>query len=191
MMEADRRKWNERYAGAGFLLGTGPSAFLAESIDLLKSRCPGRRALDIACGEGRNSIFLAQSGFLVTGLDISEQGLAKARRRARSEGLTIRFRRTDLEKRTFAGPFDLIVNINFLLRGLFPVMVEALSPGGIVLVETLLDGPLAPPTTNRSFLLQQGELEQLFCSLPGSILHASESPQASSPSARLIFQKEG
>lgn len=188
-MEADRRKWNERYAGEGFLLGTGPSAFLADSIDLLKSRCPGRSALDVACGEGRNSIFLAHSGFLVTGLDISEQGLAKARRRARSEGLSIRFRRTDLEKRTFSGPFDLIVNINFLLRGLFPVMVEALSPGGIVLVETLLDGPLAPPTTNRRFLLQSGELEQLFFPLPGSILHVSESPSASSPTARLIFQK--
>jgi tellurite methyltransferase len=77
-MTDDRDKWNDRYAGAGFYLGPDPSRFLAENIALIKDLAPGKKALDIACGEGRNSIFLARHGFAVTGLYISEEGLTKA-----------------------------------------------------------------------------------------------------------------
>ena len=188
-MEADRKKWNERYTGEGYLHGTKPSAFLQENLDLVLTQIHGRRALDIACGEGRNSIFLAKQGFQVTGLDISEQGLAKARRRTRKEGVSIAFHRVDLEGYTFTPSFDLILNINFLLRELFPVMVAALAPGGIALVETILDAPQAPPTSNRLFLLQPGELARIFNGFAGTILHSSELPNAPLPRARLIFRK--
>lgn len=58
-MDADRIKWDERYQGEEYFFSLGPSRFLADSLELVSSLLPGRRALDLACGEGRNSIYLA------------------------------------------------------------------------------------------------------------------------------------
>src|SRR5512135_76057 len=112
-MEDDRIKWDNRYQGEGLFLGPQPSAFLVEQIGLIKSACPGRRALDIACGEGRNSIFLARQGFMVTGIDISREGIAKASKWATAEHLDIEFLQADLEVYEFGGDWDLIINFNF------------------------------------------------------------------------------
>src|SRR5512137_837356 len=89
IMTDDRGKWNQRYAGAGLYLGRAPSRFLAENIALIEGLTPGKTALDIACGEGRNSIFLAKNGFDVTGMDISEEGLVKAEQWAKTDGLAV------------------------------------------------------------------------------------------------------
>lgn len=85
-MESDRTKWNERYADDEYQMGLAPSRFLAERIELISSLSPGKRVLDIACGEGRNSIFLAHHGFQVTAVDISDRGVEKGRRRLAVEG---------------------------------------------------------------------------------------------------------
>ena len=71
-MEADKIKWNRRFGSEDSFLGERPSPFLLQEIKRIKRLAPGKRALDIACGEGRNSIFLARQGFLVTALDISD-----------------------------------------------------------------------------------------------------------------------
>src|SRR5512135_1689314 len=137
-MEDDRGKWNARYKGAGFYLGPEPSAFLADNIALIEALAPGRKALDLACGEGRNSIFLARHGFTVTGLDISEEGIAKANRWAETEGRAVSFSCADLEGFAFAEKYDLIINFNFLMRDLIPKMVAALNPGGVIVFDTIL-----------------------------------------------------
>ena len=116
-MEHDRLKWNSRYAAEGFFLAR-PSRYLVERIGLVESLIR-QESFDIACGEGRNSIFLARRGFAVTGVDISEEGLAKAARRAAEEGLEITFLREDLESTEY-DTWDLILNFNFLLRDLIP-----------------------------------------------------------------------
>jgi 2-polyprenyl-3-methyl-5-hydroxy-6-metoxy-1,4-benzoquinol methylase len=188
-MEEDRSKWNERYSGAGFFLGPRPSQFLAEQLERLIALCPGRRALDIACGEGRNSIFLARHGFAVTGIDISEKGIAKARQWMEEEGLAIDFRVADLENYTLTATYDLIINFNFLLREMIPAEVDALSPGGLLVFDTILDTPSLVGCHTRRFLLRQGELPTLFAPFPGAILHHEEFPCAVNPTARLIFRK--
>ncbi|MEI6703444.1 MAG: SAM-dependent methyltransferase, partial [Deltaproteobacteria bacterium] len=86
-MEADRIKWNRRFESEDSFLGVHPSPFLSREIDRIKVLVPGHTALDIACGEGRNSVFLAQNGFLVTGLDISDVGLSKGIVRANTAGV--------------------------------------------------------------------------------------------------------
>jgi len=184
-----REKWNERYAGAGFYLGPEPSRFLSGNISLISTLLPGKKALDIACGEGRNSIFLARNGFAVTGLDISEEGLAKADRWAKAEELVVAFRCTDLENFEFTESYDLIINFNFLLRDLIPRMVDALKPGGVIVFDTILDTPTLEGSHNRSFLLQPGELRTIFASFPGEIILYEELPFGPSPTARLIFHK--
>ncbi len=164
---------------------------MAERIDWVESLVPGRKALDIACGEGRNSIFLARRGFAVTGIDISEEGLAKAARWATKEGLEIAFLRADLEEYEFTESYGLILNFNFLLRDLVPKMVAALSPGGVMLFDTILDSPALPGVHRKEFLLQPGELAALFADFPGTFLHYEERPLDVSPTAKLIFRKQG
>jgi 2-polyprenyl-3-methyl-5-hydroxy-6-metoxy-1,4-benzoquinol methylase len=187
-MEKDRLKWNERYAGEGFFIGRNPSAYLENYISLIESIVPGKKALDIACGEGRNSIFLARHGFEVTGLDIAEQGLAKAERWAAREGLGVTFRQVDLENFQFAETYDLIINFNFLLRDLIPRMVAALNPGGVIVFETILDTPELIGSHQKAFLLQPGELAGIFAHFPGKVMCAEECSDGPASTARLIFQ---
>ena len=188
-MEQDRIKWNGRYGGEGFFLGPHPSAFLAEQIALVEAMLPGRKALDIACGEGRNSIYLAGLGFDVTGMDISDQGLAKASRWATEEGVDIAFIREDLEAVPLSGRWDLILNFNFLLRDLIPQEVDALNPGGVILFETLLDSANLPGEHNPEFFLQPGELAGIFARFAGTIHHSEECFLAGTAVSRLLFQK--
>ncbi len=188
-MEGDKAKWDERYNREGYFLGPTPSRFLTEHIGFIKTLCPGRTALDIACGEGRNSVFLAHHGFKVTGLDISEAGIDKACKWMESEGLRIDFRVADLERYEFTGTYDLIINFNFLLRDLIPKEVQALNPGGVLVFDTILDAPTLQGVHNREFLLQPGELKALFERFDGKLLHYQENPLDATPTAKLIFQK--
>jgi 2-polyprenyl-3-methyl-5-hydroxy-6-metoxy-1,4-benzoquinol methylase len=186
-MTDDRVKWNKRYGGDGLYLGRDPSRFLAENIPLIKDLAPGKKALDIACGEGRNSIFLARNGFDVAGMDISEEGLVKAEQWAKAEGLAVAFRCIDLETFAFNESYDLIINFNFLLRSLVPIMVQALNPGGVIVFDTILDSPSLEGFHNREYLLQPGELREIFSPFSGEILLYEELPFGPSPTARLIF----
>lgn len=188
-MESDRQRWNERYRTEEYLMGDRPSKFLVESLPLITGHCPGRRALDLACGEGRNSIFLASQGFSVTGVDIAEEALAKAERRAAAAGVRVDWISADLEGVVIPGCYDLILNINFLLRDLFGKCVAALSPGGLLLVDTIMAGPGAIVPHDPLYLLQPGELATLFAAYPGRILLSEELPEGKNPTARLIFQK--
>lgn len=188
-MSDDRGKWNRRYAEKGFYLGRDPSQYLAGNINLIMSLTTGRKALDIACGEGRNTIFLAKNGFSVTGLDISQEGLAKGEIWAKREGANIDFLCTDLEVYEFSETYDLIINFNFLLRSLIPKMMDALNPGGVIVFDTILDTPTLEGFHNREYLLQPGELRTFFCRFPGKIIGYEELPLGPSPTARLIFHK--
>lgn len=190
-MEHDRVKWNSRYSSDDFFIGPDPSAYLEESIGLIESLVPGKKALDIACGEGRNSIFLARRGFAVTGLDISEAGLAKASRRAAEAGLTIDFRQADLEGYGFSETYDLVLDFNFLLRSLLPRLVAALNPGGVLVLDTILDAPALAGVHTKDFLLQPGEIESLFAAFPGKVLQCEERPFDTVPTGRLLFRRQG
>ena len=188
-METDRIRWNERYAGDEYQMGLAPSRFLAARIEQIKALCPGRRALDIACGEGRNSIFLARHGYHVTAVDISDRGIEKGVRRMRVEGVSVDFRGGDLERYAIGERYDLIVNINFLLRELIPREVAALTPGGVILFETILDSPRLPGGHTKQFLLQPGELHRLFSGEAGEILESAEFPDSETPTARILFRR--
>jgi 2-polyprenyl-3-methyl-5-hydroxy-6-metoxy-1,4-benzoquinol methylase len=72
----DRHQWDERYSGDDLVWTSTPNQFLvSEVVDL-----PPGRAVDLACGEGRNAVWLAEQGWEVTGVDFSAVGLAKAQR---------------------------------------------------------------------------------------------------------------
>lgn len=189
-MEEDRIKWNSRFGSQDFFLGERTSPFLAKEINRIKLLSPGLDALDIACGEGRNSLFLAQHGFRVTGLDVSDVGLAKGHNRAVAQGLDINFQRVDLDDGMIAGRFDLILNFNFLLRDLIPKEIEALNPGGLLLFDTIVASEVLLQAHQPSYLLQQGELSRLFGRYDGEILFSEESISGEMPTARILFRKD-
>ena len=188
-MDADRIKWDQRYGGEEYFFSLGPSRFLADSFELIASLLPGRRALDLACGEGRNSIYLAQNGFEVTAVDISGLGLERGRKRALQLGAAVDFVQADLDRWRPQGAYHLILNFNFLMRPLIPWMVDALHPGGMVVMETILDAPGLEGGHTKDYLLQPGELGRIFSALPGEMLLLEEDGSLETPVARVLFQK--
>lgn len=190
-MNEDRIKWNERYSGEEFFFSRTPSPFLARSMAVVSAMVKGRRALDLACGEGRNALYLARNGFEVTAVDIAERGLERGRGRAVEMGLDVTFVHADLEQWLPEGNFDLILNFNFLLRPLVPWMGEALSAGGVVVMETILDAPGLEGGHRKDYLLQPGELGKLFGALNGKVLLLEEDTAIETPVARVLFRKAG
>jgi SAM-dependent methyltransferase len=101
-----REDWDARYAAVENLWAAKPNRFLVAEVGELE---PGR-ALDLACGEGQNAIWLATLGWQVTGVDYSEVAIAKARGRAEREGIDADFVCADLVSyEPEAAAFDLVV----------------------------------------------------------------------------------
>ena len=134
-MKADQPRWDKRFGRMEFALGKEPNPFLKRHIHLL----PKGRALDVATGEGRNAVFLAQNGFDVDAVDISQKGLKKAQKLAREKGVKINTFLVDLDQYPIAKErYDLIANFYFLKRSLIPRIRKGLKKGGRVVFETYL-----------------------------------------------------
>jgi len=157
-MQSDRQKWNEKYRHEAF--SSDPTPLVKKYAGL----APEGRALDIAAGSGRNALYLAQKGFSVDALDVSDVALQNmSGRHPKIYPVCI-----DMDSFDIPGErYSLIVNIRFLNRRLFPYIREGLIPGGILLFETYLDGPTqeANGPTCRDYLLRENELLHAFLSL--------------------------
>ena len=147
MTEKDRKKWDARYLkGLG---GMKPSLILVKYCHL----SPVGKALDIACGNGRNSLFLAEKGFTVDAVDISK--VATSQLAGKHPNINVIC--TDLDTwNVQPNQYELIINIRFLDRRLFPMIYEGLKPGGLLLFESFLDGK------KERYRLQQNELLRAF-----------------------------
>jgi cyclopropane fatty-acyl-phospholipid synthase-like methyltransferase len=88
-----RAFWDERFRTQDYIFGTEPNAFLAAQAHWFR---PGHRVLDVACGEGRNSVWLAGLGCDVVSLDISPLALGKARRLAAARGVSVEYVDADI-----------------------------------------------------------------------------------------------
>lgn len=174
MSESDREKWDTRYREGTYEARTYPSPFLSAWLTRLPPSLAGSRALDVACGAGRNAMHLAHAGFRVDGVDISRAALERAERSARERGLEVNWRPVDLDDAVLeAGAYHLISVIRFMHRALAPRLVEALAADGWLLFEhhvhssRNVGGPRSP-----DFRLQPQELLRDFSSL--RVLHYEE-----------------
>lgn len=138
-----REDWNRRYAGVDSLWSAKPNRFLVAEVEALE---PGR-ALDLACGEGRNAVWLAEHGWRVTGVDFSDVALAKAAELAASRGVEVEWVVADvLDYEPDPRGFDLVALLYLqlpreeLLQALRSA-VGSVAPGGTLVV-------LAHDTTN-------------------------------------------
>ena len=171
--------WNQRYAGDELLFGEAPNDYLrAQAPRLPRSG----RALCVADGEGRNSVWLAQQGFDVHAIDISEVGLAKAQLLAAEAKVSIQFELADVlawswppaaydaEVATFiqfVGPRD--------RSRLFSMMRQALRPNGLLLLhgyrpEQIALGTGGPPQIENMYV--ESLLRAEFRDLNIEYLHA-------------------
>jgi SAM-dependent methyltransferase len=163
---AERDKWDARYRDGAYEGRTHPTALLATWLpDFTRGR-----ALDVACGAGRNSLYLAANGFEVTALDISSVALDRGRRAAAERGLAVDWQCADLdadpERVLPPGRFDLIVWARYVHKTLMPYLIARLAPGGALLCEQHLitDEPVAGPTST-AFRLAPGELNRAAAGL--------------------------
>ncbi len=156
--DGSRQRWNRRYRDDG--ASSAPSTFVTEVEPHLP---PSGLALDVAGGAGRHALWLARRGLDVTLVDVSDEAVALARRRAAAERLELEAGRLDLEADPLPrGPWDVILVIHYLQRDLFPALREALAPGGImaVAIATIrnLERHERPPA---AYLLAEGEAPRL------------------------------
>ncbi|MCK4404014.1 MAG: class I SAM-dependent methyltransferase [candidate division Zixibacteria bacterium] len=117
-----------------------------ESIIKMMDLEPKAQILDLCCGYGRHSIELAQRGFVVTGYDLSDSFLKKAKKDSAALGLKIKFMKGDMRKLPFENQFDVVVNI-FTSFGFFDRekddlrvlkgVCKALKEGGLFLLDLI------------------------------------------------------
>jgi cyclopropane fatty-acyl-phospholipid synthase-like methyltransferase len=137
--------WSKRYTDAGeaYLFGTEPNRFLARREALLQN---GRSALSIADGEGRNSVWLAELGLEVTGIEISAVAIDKARHLAAARKVDVRFLQADMlapgwPPTEMHGAFDWVIGIFIQFVGpewrerQFEVMKQLTRAGGRILLQ--------------------------------------------------------
>ena len=131
-----REDWDRRYADVENLWSAKPNRFLVAEVEPL----PPGRALDLACGEGQNAIWLATLGWDVAGVDFSEIAIAKAQARAEREGVAVDFAVADLlEYEPEPGAYDLVLLLYLHLapperRLVLERASAALAPGGTLLL---------------------------------------------------------
>lgn len=179
----NRVHWDARYRAPQ---PRSPSAFLERWLERLPAQGSRNRALDVACGTGRNTITLAQHGYHVLGVDISPVALAIARQHARAEGVDLELAALNMDDWPLPhAHFDLICVFRFLERPLCARLPVALKPGGVLIYETFTvaqrqyeGGPRAD-----AFLLQPHELPTLFPTLDvleytESVVHEDGRPRA-------------
>ena len=191
MSEGDRVKWDARYEQGAYTQRPCPSEFLRQHIGHLQ---PGR-ALDIACGAGRNALYLAQQGWQVDAIDISAVGLEHAQCAARDANLQVNWHCQDLLDHPHIprSDYQLIILFRFVAMQLLEQLPAHLLAGGLLMVEEHMvwATPVTGPGSNR-FRVAPGTLKsclpamQVIVEEEGAVVDADGSTAALS---RLLVQK--
>jgi 2-polyprenyl-3-methyl-5-hydroxy-6-metoxy-1,4-benzoquinol methylase len=182
MSEVDREKWDRKYAARRQRWPGQPAEWLQEHLPQLR---PPGRALDLAAGDGCNSLLLASRGWTVDAVDVSAEGFAIGKPSAGP--LPIRWIVADLDDyQPPPAQYDLVLCFKFLDRARLPdIVMSALKPGGLFLAETVNwregESPDAH-VTNPDYLLQPDEWPALFPTL--QVLEHDQSGTTSKFAAR-------
>ena len=189
MSKQDRTKWDQRYAEDSYQKNN-PVTLLQDWLP----KFPAGKALDVACGIGRNAILLAGAGFQVDAIDISPEGLKQAKQTAKSQGLNINWVEHDFDQPyPFDTDYDLIVVMWYVNLPLITRLCDCLVPGGYLLCqEHLVTNQAVIGPRNSGFRVLPGQLREAVSGL--NVLLYEESietnPQSEQvASARAIVRK--
>ncbi len=170
--------WDERYSGDVYHYGTEPNAFLVEHYSLLQNP-----VLSLSEGEGRNAVFLAKQGFQVLGVDYSEIGLQKAQELALANKVTIQTAVADMasftpEPNKYGAVISIFAHYSSKIREqLYPLVEQALKPGGIFLLEAYVEEQLPRSTggpKNLDHLMTIDKVTREFSELETILLRETE-----------------
>ncbi|MEE8171115.1 MAG: methyltransferase domain-containing protein [Phycisphaerae bacterium] len=159
---------NHRVVGSARVRMWRPHALLREALGVIaESRgASGRDALDVACGAGRDAVFLATQGWCVEAWDILPDALERANDLARRNLAAITTRCVDLEGHSDwpRERYYLVMVFNYLYRPVFPRIQAAVRPGGWAVYETFVEPQRERYGRPRreAFVLQRGELRGFF-----------------------------
>lgn len=169
MSMADKQKWDKKYTQMEALMQPRPpSAFMCKQIAAIA----GGKAIDIACGTGRNALYLAQEGFEVDAVDISAVALNALKKQVDSRAIVCI--EADLDTYAFNSAYDLAVICNFLDRALITRALQALNPSGVLVIETFMHHEENEKSnSNPDYLLKPKEL-QAFCTEGFALLDYGE-----------------
>ena len=177
-MELDEKtRWDKKHSER-IHSSFSPNTFLVTAYEEFVSSRPPGAALDVAGGAGRHAIWLAERGWHVHLVDISEVGLRQAEENARQRTVTgsIVTKVQDLNTAQDLGreQYDLVVVFSFLQRELFPALLMSLKPGGYLIYKTYTMDQLNfnSGPHNPVFLLKPNELLHAFSSM--RIMHYHE-----------------
>ena len=141
---------------------------LTENIDCIESNTIGRTMIDLACGAGRDSVYLANRGWQVTSIDNKPSALERCQKLADSMNVSLTTLLKELENQS--QPLknlsaDLVLVMRYLHRPLFPEIDQLINPGGILVYSTFMIGSekFGSPR-NPNYLLAPGELAETFSS---------------------------
>jgi SAM-dependent methyltransferase len=135
----DASYWDERYRSYDSVWGLAPNRWVAQEVAELAADVSGNHALDLACGEGRNAVWLASRGWQVTAVDFSAVAIEKGRAFAESLGVAVHWRVGDVLSYAADGPSDLALLCYLQVppaerRAAVTRAWRALGPGGTLLV---------------------------------------------------------
>lgn len=148
-----------------------PAPLVQQFIDEYAPRLQtqGKRGLDLACGAGRDTVYLAMNGWNMLGIDYRQDALNRVRSLAEHQSVSVNTQLCDLETGDTPftpweeGTFDLINVARYLHRPLFPYLKNLIAPQGILLYHTFMTGSEAfGSPKNPNFLLRQHELATYF-----------------------------
>jgi tellurite methyltransferase len=157
----DIRGWDERYRSRerpSEDFDARPTPLLIETALPLKIG----KALDLACGTGRNALWLAQQGWKVTAIDAASAAIETLQNRALTLGVNVDARPADLERgeyRIEGSAWDLIAICYYLQRDLFEPAKAGVVPGGVLLAIVHITEPGEKPAKTRA---HPGELKTYF-----------------------------
>lgn len=155
----EKDRWNRVYSSSQPIFNSSPNALLVEAV---RGRRPGT-ALDLGMGQGRNALFLAQQGWTVTGVDISDVALAQARQQAEKLGLKVNTVLQDAAHFDFGSErWDLVALIYFPARPYVARIRQSLKPGGIVVVEAFHRDSGEKRRLGEGVVFGSNELVKLF-----------------------------
>lgn len=180
MKRDEKTLWNRKYRERSHL-SIKPDPFLVSAYSEFLSDVSAGKALDVAGGVGRHSIWLAERGWKVELVDVSEVGIELAAKNLEARGLQkkVALKVLDLQTASSLGnaEYDLVLVFFYLQRELFPALIKALKPSGFLVYKTytieqrrFTGGPSHP-----MHLLKPNELLEAFASL--QVLHYHETAQ--------------
>jgi len=177
MSHRDRQRWNEKYREADpAAFDSAPSGWLEEHRTLLQEHAGGR-ALDLACGHGRNAFCLAELGYTVDAVDISDVAVARVNAEATRRRLAVEAQCLDLETDPFPNAgYAVVVDFNYLERSIFDDIRSSLTRGGLLIFQTRLRDQCdrVGSGIDPRFTLDPNELLDAFSGSGFRVLHYRE-----------------